>query len=413
MTRHIGLVVTAIIVFLVSASLALGASLTIDSSGNGVFTVQGNNMDEVAAIDLTLSYDTPALASPSVNQGSLISGALLAANTNNPGSIRIAIAKASSFSGSGPVVTITFATHAGGSVRIASSNLVDINGNTLASVGSTSTTSGSNSAPDVPSSPPAATNPTTNPSSGNPTGTTGTAGSSGPTYLGTVTMPSDNQPQNEAKPAPAPETAARPASAEAPAPVETPAPGKPAAGPNKAKEIGTAANTAVLERFRAYHGAKTPAIMIALFKQPVSPSFHQIPFVALSDGSTTVTIVADFSAVSGGSPNFALKGAKLISLKKNAASAMWFIKALPAKGALSASLMVLRDDRVTEYPLTIAPKIPNAASTEAQFAAFFKDAAKTPAQHDVNGDGKYDGVDDYIYTANYLAAKQKPKLAAK
>ncbi len=75
--------------------------------------------------------------------------------------------------------------------------------------------------------------------------------------------------------------------------------------------------------------------------------------------------------------------------------------------------MVLSDDHVTEYPLTIAPAIPNAASTEAEFAAFLKDADKTPAQHDVNGDGKYDGVDDYIYTANYLVRQQKTKPAAK
>jgi hypothetical protein len=75
--------------------------------------------------------------------------------------------------------------------------------------------------------------------------------------------------------------------------------------------------------------------------------------------------------------------------------------------------MVLSDEHVTEYPLTIAPAIPNAASTEAEFADFLKDAATIPAQHDVNGDGKYDGVDDYIYTANYLVRQQKAKPAAK
>jgi hypothetical protein len=153
--------------------------------------------------------------------------------------------------------------------------------------------------------------------------------------------------------------------------------------------------------------------MIALFKQPISQSFRQEPFVALSDGTTTVTIVADLPAEAGISPSFALNGAKLVSLKKDDSSSTWIIEALPAKGALNASLMVLSEDHVTKYPLTIAPAIPNAASTEAEFAAFLKDADKTPALHDVNGDGKYDGVDDYIYTVNYLVRQQKAKPAAK
>ncbi len=407
MIRHISLTVAAVILLLSSASLSLGAvSVSIDSSGpiNGVYTVQGSDMDGVSGFDLVLNYDNTVLSSPSVSQGALVSGAMFAANPNySKNSIKIAVVSTKSFSGSGPVATITFATHTGtGSVTIASFNPIDSNGTAI------STTTG--------------TPATGSPATGTPTGgitSTGTTstGSSGPTYLGTVTMPSDSQPQNEARPAPAPETAAKPAEAPAPAeapnPVETTAPGKPAPPPKKAAAIGAASNTTVLERFRAYQGVKTPAIMIALFKQPISPNLRQEPFVALSDGTTTVTIVADLSAMAESSHNFALNGAKLVSLKKDEASSTWFIEALPVKGALSASLMVLSEDHVTEYPLTIAPAIRNAASTEAEFAAFLKDAAKTPAQHDVNGDGKYDGVDDYIYTANYLVRQQKGKPAAK
>lgn len=411
MTRHGTHIATAIVMLLVNASLALGAaSLTIDASdsGNGIFTVQGNDMGEVAAIDITLSYDAAALGSPSVSQGSLISGAIMAANTNNPGSIKIGIARLSPFSGSGPIVTVTFAKHTGGSVNIASSTLTDVNGNDLSPEGS-APTPGANATPGTPSpttpTTNSATNPTTTPPASSP-------GGSGPTSLGTVTMPSDSQPQNEAKPAPAPETAAKPA--ETPAPAQTPAPAETSApAAKRAEAIDTTANIAVLERFLDYHGAKTPAILIALFKQPISPYFRQEPFVALSDGTTTVTIVADLSAVTGRSPNFALNGAKLVSLKQDGVSSTWFIEALPAKGALSASLMVLSDSHVIEYPLTIAPAIPNAAATEAEFAAFLKDAAKTPAQHDLNGDGKYDGIDDYIYTANYLVRQQKTKPTAK
>jgi len=227
-------------------------------------------------------------------------------------------------------------------------------------------------------------------------------------------MPSDNPSQNVTKPAP--EAGAKPAeapTAETPQSTATPAVNETAtvAKTRKAETATTSSNTAVLERFRAYRGVKTPAILIALFKQQISASFRQEPLVALSDGTTAVTIVADLSAESGSSPNFALNGAKLVSLRKDDASSMWFIEALPTKGALSASLMVLSENHVTEYPLTIAPAIKNVAATEAAFAAFLKDAAKAPAQHDLNGDGNYDGIDDYIYTANYLARQEKAPTA--
>ncbi|MGD0584488.1 MAG: hypothetical protein ABSA86_01755 [Oryzomonas sp.] len=421
MTRHIRHIVTAVILLLASTSFALGASLTVTSLGNGIFTVQGNNMDGVAGITITLSYDSSALGQPTISQGSLVSGSVFAANPNySPNSIMIAaITYPKTFSGSGPVATVTFGTHTGtGTVSKTSSILNDGDSKAINDSATTSSATDYNTtitSPTAGSTTPAGPTTPTGTAAGTTTGTT--TGSSGPTYLGTVTMPSDSQPQNEAKPAPAPETAAKPAeapaSAEAPTTGETPAPAKATAAPMKAGASGTASNAAVLERFRVYQGLKTPAIMIALFKQPISQSFRQEPFVALSDGTTIVTIVADLSAEAGGPPNFALKGAKLVSLKKDDASSTWFIEALPVKGALSASLMVLSEDRVTEYPLTIAPAIPNAASTETEFAAFLKDAAKTPAQHDVNGDGKYDGIDDYIYTANYLVRQQKAQPAAK
>jgi len=420
MTRHIGHTVAAVILLLLCASFALGApSVSIDSSGsgNGVYIIQVSNMDGVSGFDLALNYDNTVLASPSVSQGSLVSGAMFAANPNySKNSIKIAVVSTKSFSGSGPVATITFATHTGtgSGVTVANFNPINDNGATVsgsttgdASTGSTttgSTTTGSTT-----------TGSTT--TGGTPTTTTG---SSNPTYLGTVTMPSDSQSQYGTKPAP--EAGAK--SAEAPATAETSATTATTATPavnetaavaktKKAEAaISTVSNTAVLERFRAYQGVKTPAILIALFKQQISASFRQEPFVALSDGTTTVTIVADLSADSGSSPNVALNGAKLVSLRQDDASSAWFIEALPTKDALSASLMVLSENRVTEYPLTIAPAIKNAASTEAAFAAFLKDAAQTPAQHDLNGDGNYDGSDDYIYTANYLVRQQKAKATA-
>ncbi|KAB0666247.1 hypothetical protein F6V25_07190 [Oryzomonas japonica] len=436
MTRHLGHIFMTATLILASASLSLGATVSVNPTGtssNGVYTVQGSDMDGVAGFDLVLKYDSPALASPTVSQGSLISGAIMVANTNAAGTIRIAVVSNKSFSGSGPLVTIKFTTHTGGTVSVASFNPINssgatVSGGTTTDTPTTDTTNTGTTTTGTTTTGTTTTGTTTTGSTtaGSTTAGTTTTSSSGATYLGTVTMPSDSQIKGETKTTAAgetpvqpstPEVAAKPGetppAGEAPPAGETPAATKVPTATKKAETINVASNTAVLERFRAYRGDKTPAIMVALFKQQISPSFRQKPFVALSDGTTTVTIVADLSAETGSSPNFALTGAKMVSLKKDDASSTWLIKALPAKGALSASLMVLNETKVTEYPLTIAPAIKKAAATEKEFAAFLKDAAKTPAKHDLNGDGTYDGIDDYIYTANYLVRQQKARTTAK
>jgi hypothetical protein len=122
--------VKIIIVFLLLsfAEAAPGANLIISSSGNGVFTLQGAGLSDVAGIDATISYDTSTLSSPRVVQGGLIAGAMMAANPNTPGLIRIAAVKANPVNGSGTIATINFATAAGSSGKILSLNAKLING---------------------------------------------------------------------------------------------------------------------------------------------------------------------------------------------------------------------------------------------------------------------------------------------
>lgn len=67
------------------------------------------------------------------------------------------------------------------------------------------------------------------------------------------------------------------------------------------------------------------------------------------------------------------------------------------------------DEEKIVCPLTITPKIsmkPTGAGaiTEADFTNFLK-AGKTAKtkKFDLNGDGKRDYIDDYIFTANYVS----------
>ena len=108
-----------------------GASVSVISTGNGVYVIQGNNMDGVAAISLTISYDSSTLSSPTVVQGGLISEALMVSNTTTPGTLRISALAAypKVISGSGQIATISFATVTGeGSVSVASVEMFDVRG---------------------------------------------------------------------------------------------------------------------------------------------------------------------------------------------------------------------------------------------------------------------------------------------
>jgi len=93
-----------------TVTLNNGGALKVLSSGNGTYVIQGDTLSGVSAMDLTLQYDSATKSSPTVTQGGLVSGALMAANTNVPGSIRIAIVSVQQISGSGTVVTVSFAT---------------------------------------------------------------------------------------------------------------------------------------------------------------------------------------------------------------------------------------------------------------------------------------------------------------
>lgn len=64
-----------------------------------------------------------------------------------------------------------------------------------------------------------------------------------------------------------------------------------------------------------------------------------------------------------------------------------------------------------EIPLTVAPAIPAESKigkkgklTEADFILFLKERGTEKApRFDLNGDGKRDYLDDYIFTANFIA----------
>jgi len=96
----------------------------------------------------------------------------------------------------------------------------------------------------------------------------------------------------------------------------------------------------------------------------------------------------------------------LVSLKKGAVPGRWILEALPGKNAMNASVTILNGNSVIEYPLTTVSSGVKVSPEESTFSAFLKDAGTKVPKHDLNGDGRHDYMDDYIYTALYLIQKK-------
>jgi hypothetical protein len=404
MTQYVRHLFTVVLLLLLSASLALGASVSVKPSGDGVFIIQGNSMDGVAGIDLTVDYDSSSLASPKVDQGTLVSGrAMFAANPNFASStIKIGIISTTAFSGSGQIAVITFASHKGnGSIAVTTSMInskgapVSGGGKSAAADFQTSIASGSSTTATTSS---AATTTDTTASSSTSTAST----SSRSTYLGTVSMPSDVQAGNDTNPANTTDVPAQTTEPEATKPIVVPAEEEPVLKPQKPENASITSYKGTLENFHAYKGKKSPANLIALFNKNIAPTIRQEPAVALSDGKTPVKILTKLATTDDKLPNFALNGAKLISLNRDNASFTWIIEVLPQANIMQSSLVILTDSDRIEYPLTLAPLVEGVSPAEADFVVFLKDSGVATPKRDLNGDGKHDYLDDFIYTANYL-----------
>jgi hypothetical protein len=188
-----------------------------------------------------------------------------------------------------------------------------------------------------------------------------------------------------------------------------------AAAQPKDQEKKFVTHKGVLQLFKEYKGDKGPKELIALFAEAAIPGFAQEPPIALTDGKTTVRLKLQLKPTGGEPPRFLMQGASVKELTGDAETGSWVVDVLPKQGAFEAMLTVVDGPVLTDYPLTVAPKVDPLLTkgqklTEADFAMFL---AK-PAKYDLNKDEKFDATDEYIYAANYIVAmKIKPEKLKK
>jgi len=163
----------------------------------------------------------------------------------------------------------------------------------------------------------------------------------------------------------------------------------------------------VLERFRTYTGNQTVADLTSLFDLPQNSIVRQLPTIAISDGRTAVIIAARITTPEGKAISFSVEGATLLSTRK-IKEAEWELKALPDKGVVTMSLLVMHGVETTSYPLTVAPPLPPETDLSNQgFEDYLAGGTGSgQAARDLNNDGRHDYLDDYIFTANFLAVQR-------
>lgn len=93
------------------AATGTEAAVTLIPVGNGEYTVQGNNLDNLQGMQVDITHDPTVMSSPSVTKGEFISDAFMECNTIAPGIIKIAIIRMVPLSGSGRIATVTFANY--------------------------------------------------------------------------------------------------------------------------------------------------------------------------------------------------------------------------------------------------------------------------------------------------------------
>lgn len=409
------------------APVCAASSIAVSSpAADGVFLLQGEAFDRVAGLELSISYDGGTLSNPRVATGALAGDMMSVVNPGNP--IRMVLVGAGrSIDGSGPIASISFQRTGSSPGRITAVNatMIGADGRKVP----LARTSITNPSIDQPITEPVRRQAQFDPSSpgtvelpegaGNapeatPPPDIPPPGTEVPDAGQPMEQPQQEQPQQEQPQQEQPESAEQPQDVpggEAAQPPGTA--GEPGQGPGGG--TGTAATGSetptVLQRFAEFKGERTVDALVALFDAPAGTgNLSQSPPIVISDGKATA-IVSIRNVPGDATPRFVFQAATFVSLAK-VGEREWEVTVRPDAGAVKASVGILTATGSQELPLTVAPPAPLAGKpgpiSREDFAFFLKERGTEAApKYDLDGDGKRDYVDDYIFAANYLVKVER------
>jgi hypothetical protein len=427
---------------------------TISGSGN-VYSVQGDGLERVGGVDLTVHYDSSTLVNPRAALNGLFAGTLMQAKTNVAGVTRVLLlANRPGISGAGGVVTLTFDQVGGsqGCITAFSANAVTSGGDTIfpQSVKQTSecllpreieplvpTTVTPPSQPPIVQPPvdqnavPVAVAPATAEkpeTSANSAGLTSAPGAVKPQgfvggMLATVF-------QDQGKPVSAQESEGG-RSRDVPPEIGAVTLPESVQGKVKDTQIKIAAGDmsaekpgknvlqadpkfiSVLSLFRGFKGTRSKDKLVSLFSEARNSGVRQEPDIVISDGKNRVKVALTLMPT-GRAPSYIISGGELVSFSSEKNTHIFEI--LPKQNALEVSVTVVVENDLIVIPLVVAPPLdirflPKGRSDEKSYGLFLQEL--NVKKGDVNGDGIRDYVDEYIYTANYLACNSPANASLK
>lgn len=418
-------------IFLILVSYAWSMPVFSINGSDNAFTVQGDGLEGLGALDVTVGYDPATLSNPKVVLQNLFAGAMIQTKTTVAGTVRIIIlANRPGVSGSGGVLTITFNKIGTNPGRITSfyANAVSSTGEKLTpqaadATRDSDTYSEINTSPltQETSAPQVSGNTTNQETKASSTSSSVSVAPTGRTYLtGTINLQDStggalgSVQQDSEKKFPdqnvaesgyqesqllvepvvsnvdrLPESVAR-----MDVPIQ-----------NTSKKVmqKTIALKSVLNLFKDFRGTKSKDNFLSIFEQASYQGVKQTPKVVIADGKNIVTVSVDSMRLAG-SPSFILNGGELVAFSTE--DDKYNFDILPKENALEVSITVMVKNDIMIIPLVVTPKLNPKFLSKKKFDEKTLDLflqEKNVIKSDVNGDGIRDYIDEYIYTANYMA----------
>jgi hypothetical protein len=408
-------ILPVLVFYLFFAPKTFAAVLSLSSSGNGVYLLQGADFSDVGALDATITYDASTLSNPRVGQGSLLSGALMVANANSPGVIRIAVASTKSISGTGPVAVINFSLPAGSAGKVLSLSVRLLNGNGVqlpvqTSVSNPSASSAGSESETKDSSDSASETTSNTTSDANTVADTNKSQYNG---VGTTTPVAGTDREDVERKAASEEKSVSETgrNSEEPGTESVSKPEEKAESREISSDSDLSGYKSVLQRFSEFRGKKTEKTLTKLFDSVDAQGIRQDPPVVLSDGKSKVKLFIVDQPGRKTAPNFAVTKGNFVSLNKD--GNIWVFEIVPDRKTYETALTIISDGNRYEIPLTVAPPVDlggylGGNAKQSGFERFLLDrVAGKDRRCDLNGDGNMDYVDDYIFTANFIATVVK------
>lgn len=370
-------------------------TLTVTSTGDGVFFLQGAHVDGVEAVDITVDYDTTFLANP---QAGLQGGAFTNISADTPGKVSMSVFREDPDAVLDLDLNFEKRGDSLGVINYVTATMRDTEGRSFPV-----------SVTIIPPPPPLVKSPESVAS-----GNGALTAAASPVVSVNGSRWDDGVPRRRPDGTPVAGAGMASAVKRPAAKVEQSATTDPASGNGEVSSWER--DQSVLQRFREFRGKKGLRELAALFDRGDRGRIVQEPAIALSDGKTPVNIELKLEPEGDYAPNFALSDAKFLSLHRHGEKS-WVMTIVPNKGAWDVRLLLRAGKDKIEFPLVVAPpvKILDHLNEKNFLLALNRYLSDQAVRVNGESDPFRQYLHEYIFTANYLAnlVKASPKQASR